>query len=66
MVSLRRDQLGLLLILLVAALLRVHHLGQIEHNVDQAYPIWQALNTLEHGACRWSARGPRCCSPTRP
>ncbi len=44
----RRD-LWPLLLLLVAALLRFHHLAAIEHNVDQAYPIWQALNTLEHG-----------------
>jgi hypothetical protein len=38
------------LLLLIAALaLRLHHLGQIEHNVDQAYPIGQALRTLDRG-----------------
>ena len=33
----------------LAALLRFSYLSEIEHNVDQAYPIWQALNTLERG-----------------
>lgn len=36
-------------VLLLAALLRAANLMQIEHNVDHAYPIWQALMTLEHG-----------------
>lgn len=39
----------LLLILSLAALLRLQNLEAIEHNVDHAYPIWQALNTLERG-----------------
>jgi len=34
-------------IVLVAAFLRFHHLLDIEHNVDHAYPIWQALTTLD-------------------
>ncbi|MFQ3535369.1 MAG: hypothetical protein SNJ58_05790 [Aggregatilineales bacterium] len=37
------------LVLSFAALLRLQNLGAIEHNVDHAYPIWQALNTLERG-----------------
>lgn len=36
-------------ILIVAAALRLQNLTAIEHNVDHAYPIWQALTTLEHG-----------------
>ncbi len=38
-----------LALLMLAALLRFSYLAEIEHNVDQAYPIWQALHTLEHG-----------------
>ncbi len=39
----------LVLIMLLAALLRAEYLLQIEHNVDHAYPIWQALQTLDRG-----------------
>lgn len=45
----RRDGIILTLILLTAAFLRSHYLLQIEHNIDHAYPVWQALDTLEHG-----------------
>lgn len=38
-----------LALFVAAALLRFSYLTEIEHNVDQAYPIWQALRTLEHG-----------------
>ncbi|MGQ9887894.1 MAG: hypothetical protein ACUVSX_05325 [Aggregatilineales bacterium] len=34
----------------LAGLLRCAYLLQIEHNTDRAYPIWQALLTLERGA----------------
>ncbi len=44
------SQLSLFSILLIAAALRLHNLGAIEHNVDHAYPIWQALSTLEQGS----------------
>jgi 4-amino-4-deoxy-L-arabinose transferase-like glycosyltransferase len=37
------------LIVCLAAVLRLQNLEAIEHNVDHAYPIWQALNTLERG-----------------
>ncbi|NDJ62917.1 MAG: hypothetical protein GYB67_17485 [Chloroflexi bacterium] len=46
----RTERLALLAILLLAALLRFADLGQIEHNVDHAYPIWQAMMTLDEGA----------------
>ncbi|MCU0514297.1 MAG: hypothetical protein MUE40_17220, partial [Anaerolineae bacterium] len=39
----------LLLILLVAGVLRFYHLTAVEHNVDHAYPVWQALRTLDAG-----------------
>lgn len=42
-------QLMPLLLLIVALALRLHDVGQIEHNVDQAYPIGQALRTLDRG-----------------
>lgn len=41
---------ALLLTLCLAAVLRLQNLEAIEHNVDHAYPIWQALSTLERGA----------------
>ena len=36
-------------IIALALIARFRYLGYIEHNVDQAYPIWQALNTLDNG-----------------
>ncbi|MDX2075012.1 MAG: hypothetical protein SFZ02_01165 [bacterium] len=36
-------------ILAVALIARFRYLVYIEHNIDQAYPIWQALNTLDNG-----------------
>ena len=44
------SRLFLALILLLAALLRAAYLLQIEHTIDHAYPIWQALSTLESGS----------------
>lgn len=46
----RSEQIILAVILVAAAFLRAEYLLQIEHNIDHAYPVWQALNTLEHGA----------------
>ena len=37
----------LLLILAIGAWLRVQNLADIEFNIDQAYPIWQAIRTLD-------------------
>ena len=51
------ERLLLAVILLVAAFLRGHNLLQIEHNVDHAYPIWQALTTLEHGVFPLTGQG---------
>jgi len=43
------DRAMLIGILLIASWLRLHYLLQIEHNLDHAYPVWQALRTLSHG-----------------
>jgi hypothetical protein len=39
----------LTLILLVALVLRLLDLNTVRHNIDQAYPIWQGLRTLDTG-----------------
>lgn len=39
----------LIAVMLVAALYRARYFLQIEHNLDRAYPIWQALQTLDRG-----------------
>src|SRR5258706_10528309 len=44
-------------ILLLAAFLRFQHLDAIQHNVDHAYPIWQALMTLDRGVFPVTAQG---------
>lgn len=43
------NRILLIAILLIAIGLRFHYLMQIEHNVDHAYPVWQALRTLSYG-----------------
>lgn len=43
------DRLALLVIMLVAIWLRAEYLLQIEHNTDHAWPIMQALETLDRG-----------------
>ena len=47
--SQRIDHYLLIAILLLASALRYHYLFQIEHNLDHAYPIWQALRSLSQG-----------------
>ncbi len=49
------ERLLLVLILLVGVWLRFQHPGAIEYNIDQAYPVWQALQTLDAG--RWPLTG---------
>jgi 4-amino-4-deoxy-L-arabinose transferase-like glycosyltransferase len=46
----RRTDLVLILILLFAALLRMLDLDAVRYNIDHAYPVWQALRTLDTGA----------------
>lgn len=43
------ERLILLAILVVGFALRFQHFGAIEVNLDQVYPIWQALDTLDNG-----------------
>lgn len=46
----RAEMLALALILLLALVARFRYLPYIEHNIDHAYPVWQALTTLDRGA----------------
>jgi len=41
------ERLVLLAILAAGAWLRFQHTGDIEYNIDQVYPIWQAIQTLD-------------------
>ncbi|HEX3049154.1 MAG TPA: glycosyltransferase family 39 protein [Aggregatilineaceae bacterium] len=43
------ERFVLLLILVIGAGLRFQHLGAIEYNVDQVYPIYQSIMTLDEG-----------------
>lgn len=52
-----RQRIVLVGIMLVAAFLRTEYLLQIEHNVDHAYPIWQALQTLDRGTFPLTGQG---------
>src|SRR5262245_24886647 len=45
----RLRYLPIIAILVIAAALRLQNLHAIQHNIDQAYPIWQALMTLDRG-----------------
>jgi 4-amino-4-deoxy-L-arabinose transferase-like glycosyltransferase len=36
-------------VLIIAALFRYWDLTAVRHHIDNAYPIWQALDTLDHG-----------------
>ncbi len=52
-----RHRAALLIILIVGALLRFQHFGDIEYNIDQVYPIWQGINTLDTGALPLAGQG---------
>lgn len=52
-----RQRVLLLLIMMAAAFLRAEYLLQIEHNVDHAYPVWQALQTLDRGVFPLTGQG---------
>jgi 4-amino-4-deoxy-L-arabinose transferase-like glycosyltransferase len=47
----------LVAILALGGLLRLINLDAVEHNVDHAYPIWQALTTLDRGVLPITAQG---------
>ncbi len=47
----------LIAIMAVGVFLRFNDLGLVEHNVDRAYPIYQALRTLDEGFLPLTAQG---------
>ena len=49
--------LALIIIISVGAFLRFHRLGDIEFNIDQLYPIWQSLQTLDKGVFPLAGQG---------
>ena len=53
----RSHRAALLLILLIGAWLRFQNLDDIEVNIDQVYPIWQAIQTLDAGEFPLAGQG---------
>jgi len=53
----KTDLLSITFLLLIAGFLRFQNFGAIEHNVDRAYPLWQALRTLDQGVFPVTAQG---------
>jgi 4-amino-4-deoxy-L-arabinose transferase-like glycosyltransferase len=51
------ERLALVVIFAIGAWLRFQHIGDIEVNVDQAYPIWQAIQTLDAGQFPLAGQG---------
>ncbi|MBN1566114.1 MAG: hypothetical protein JXA10_19905 [Anaerolineae bacterium] len=51
------DRLTLLLLLIIGVGLRVQHSGEIEYNIDQVYPIWQAIQTFDAGQFPLAGQG---------
>jgi hypothetical protein len=47
----------LIVIFVVGAWLRFQHIGDIEVNVDQVYPIWQAIQTIDAGDLPLAGQG---------
>ncbi|MEQ8677004.1 MAG: hypothetical protein RIC84_27570 [Aggregatilineales bacterium] len=45
------------LVMLVALVMRFRYLLEIEHNVDHAYTIWQAMTTLDRGEFPLAGQG---------
>ena len=43
----RWERIALLVIAVVGAWLRFQRIGDIEYNIDQVYPVWQAFQTLD-------------------
>jgi hypothetical protein len=43
----RWERVAFVMIFMLGAWLRFQHIGDIEVNVDQVYPIWQAIQTLD-------------------
>jgi hypothetical protein len=51
------ERLALVIIFALGAWLRFQHIGDIEVNVDQVYPIWQAVQTLDAGQFPLTGQG---------
>ncbi len=51
------ERIALVIIFALGAWLRFQHLGDIEVNVDQVYPIWQAIQTLDAGQFPLAGQG---------
>jgi hypothetical protein len=51
------ERLALIIIFALGAWLRFQHIGDIEVNVDQVYPIWQAIQTLDVGQFSLAGQG---------
>lgn len=51
------ERLALALIVGIGAWLRFQNFGAIEVNIDQVYPIWQALQTLDAGVFPLTGQG---------
>lgn len=47
----------LLMILMLALVARFRYLTEIEHNVDHAYPVWQAMQTIDAGVFPLAGQG---------
>lgn len=50
-------QLLLLAVLTLALVARFRYITEIEHNVDHAYPVWQAMTTLDRGEFPLAGQG---------
>ncbi|PJF21628.1 MAG: hypothetical protein CUN56_10100 [Phototrophicales bacterium] len=53
----KSNQLILIGILALALVARVRYITEIEHNVDHAYPVWQAMTTLDWGEFPLAGQG---------
>lgn len=51
------ERLVLGVILILGFWLRFQNLGDIEFNIDQIYPVWQAINTLDTGELPLAGQG---------
>lgn len=56
-VTLTPQKIALALILTLGFFLRFHHLADIEFNIDQIYPLWQALTTIDTGKFPLAGQG---------
>lgn len=53
----RLEWILIALVMLVAIVLRFRYLLEIEHNVDHAYTVWQAMTTLDRGEFPLAGQG---------